>query len=88
MSQKEGIDVYTKDELKRVETVITCIAKQHGLPEESIRDEIQKAISASRNNCDPSIQNQWSDSEFSMRDPTPEEFILWLSDKTKLALWS
>ena len=81
ISQKEGITVYTVEELTRARRAITLLAKRNNVPEEQVRSDLREAINNSFRSTDPNVQAQWAVCEFAGSEPTPEEFIIWISEK-------
>ena len=73
--------MYTNEELSQARRAITILAKRNGVPEEQIRTDLREAISSSCHSTDPHVQAQWTMCEFSDSEPTPEEFITWISKK-------
>ena len=80
-SQKEGISMYTKEELARAKKAIAIMAERNTVSEEQIRAEIQATINVSMNSADPRVQTQWAECEKEGSEPTPEEVITWLAKK-------
>lgn len=75
--------MYTEKELKAAAGIITQIAREHHMPEEQVRSDMQEAMNAARANPDPAAQAQWASFHYAGAAPTPEEFILWLAEKAK-----
>lgn len=63
-----------------IDDIIKKIAKQEGISEQEVVDEMQKAIDAGYNNQDPTVQASWVSMPFKGK-PTPEELILYLAGK-------
>ena len=78
--------MYTKMELTKAERAITEIAKENGVTEEHVREAMTEAIEAARSDPSPSVQAQWRDFEFAGPEPTPEEFIAWMTRKINRAM--
>ncbi len=62
--------------------IIRQIAKQEGVSEQEVLDEMQKAIDAGYNNPDPAVQAYWASTPFSGQ-PSPQELIAFLAGKLK-----
>ena len=71
----------TDDEMARAKRAITILAVRNDAPEEQIRADLQEAINISFHSTDPHVQAQWTMCEFADSEPTPEEFITWISKK-------
>jgi hypothetical protein len=69
------------EELDSAKRAIAIMALRQGIPEEQIRAEIQEAIHESFISTDPKVKEQLSECEFTGSEPTPEEFISWISRK-------
>ncbi len=64
--------------METTKNIIREIAAQEGISEEECRKEMEKVIFEARNNPDPKAQKKF-DELFDGRLPTPEEFILKVS---------
>lgn len=78
--------MFTKEKLDRAAMAISVMAERHGVPESTIRAEMMEAINAGRNDPDPRVQAQWAGFTFAGQEPTPEEFIMWMSQRVKAYL--
>ena len=65
-----------------INRIIRRIAKQEGVSEQTVLDEMQKAIDAGYNNPDPSVQAYWASMPFDGK-PSPQELILYLANKVQ-----
>ena len=65
-----------------IHAIIRDIAKQQGVSEREVIDEMQKAIDAGYGSSDPAVQAQWVSMPFKGK-PTPQELILYLADKLR-----
>ncbi len=65
-----------------IHAIIRDIAKQQGVSEREVIDEMQKAIDAGYGSSDPAVQAQWASMPFKGK-PTPQELILYLADKLR-----
>jgi len=63
------------------EKAIRIIAKKEGITATEVRNEIQLAMRAWLCSRDPRIQARWSKIPCKGKEPTPEEFIAYLSAK-------
>lgn len=63
-----------------VNDIICKIAKQEGISEQEVIDEMQKAIDEGYSNPDPAIQAYWASMPFKGK-PTPQELIVYLAGK-------
>ncbi len=63
-----------------INDIIRHIAKQEGVSEQEVLDEMQKAIDAGYSNPDPSVQAYWASMPFKGK-PTPQELIVYLAGK-------
>ena len=75
--------MYTEEELKGAAKIIKQIAREHHVPEEQVRSDMEEAMNAGRSNPDPAVQTRWATFHFSGKEPTVEEFILWAAALTK-----
>ena len=58
--------------------VIRGIAKEEGVSEQQVLDEMQKAIDAGYDSKDPAVRKYWAAMPFQGK-PTPEEFIAYMA---------
>ena len=65
-----------------VNDIIRHIARQQGISERGVIDEMQKAIDAGYGSLDPAVRAQWASMPFKGK-PTPQELIPFLADKLK-----
>lgn len=63
-----------------VNDIIRNIAKQEGVSEQEVIDEMQIAIDAAYNSTDPTAQAEWAAMPF-VGKPTPQEFILYMTGR-------
>lgn len=75
--------MYAEEELKGAAKTIKQIAREHHVPEEQVRSDMEEAMNAGRSNPDPAVQTRWATFHFSGKEPTVEEFILWAAALTK-----
>ena len=78
--------MYKKEELNQAKRAITIVAKRNDIPEEQIRSDLQEAIRISFSSTDPHVQAQLAACGFVGSEPTPEEFITWVSKKVNARL--
>ena len=69
--------MFSEIELFRAKKAIRDLAKQNGVSEDKIREEMVAAIDAGFTNTDSSVKAVWKSSPFTENRPSPEEFILW-----------
>ena len=69
--------MFSEIELFHAKKAIRALAKQNGVREDKIREEMAAAIDAGFTNPDPSVKAFWETSPFIGSRPSPEEFILW-----------
>jgi len=62
--------------------IIRHIAKQEGISEQEVLDEMQKAIDAGYNDPDPAVRAYWASLPFKGK-PTPQELIVYLAGKVQ-----
>lgn len=67
---------------QNMDSIIKRIAKQEGVSEQTVLDEMQKAIDAGYNNPDPEVQAHWAAMPFKSK-PTPQELIFYLAAQWK-----
>lgn len=48
--------MYTEEELKGAAKTIKQIAREHHVPEEQVRSDMEEAMNAGRSNPDPAVQ--------------------------------
>ena len=65
---------------ERVAIILQQIAREQHVTEEEVRTEIKNAMDAGANNPDPAVQAHWSTFQYAGKEPTVEEFILWVSE--------
>ena len=65
-----------------INNIIRHIAKQEGVSEQEVLDEMQKAIDAGYSNPDPAVQAYWASMPFKGK-PTPQELIVCLAGKVQ-----
>lgn len=65
-----------------INDIIRHIAKQEGVSEQEVLDEMQKAIDAGYSNPDPAVQAYWASMPFKCK-PTPQELIVYLAGKVQ-----
>ena len=75
--------MYAKKELKRSADIIKRIARENNVPEERVRADMKEAMNAGRNNPNPAVQARWAGFDFAGKEPTVEEFILWVASQLK-----
>ena len=62
---------------QNINKVIRDIAKQEGVSEQEVIDEMQRAIDAGYSDPDPEVRAQWAAMPFRSK-PTPQELIPYL----------
>ena len=67
----------TDEKLEHAKRIITEVARQHGVPEAKVREEILSAMRIGMANPDPDVRKQWSAIPWRGPEPTVEEFIAW-----------
>ena len=72
--------MYTEAELKAAADIIRQLAREHHVPEEQVRAEVEEAMQAGRDDPDPAVQARWAAFHYAGERPTVEEFILWTAD--------
>ncbi len=75
--------MYTENELKAARNIIKQIAREHQVSEEQVRSDMTEAMNAGRSDPDPAVQARWAAFRYSGKEPTVEEFILWMADMVK-----
>lgn len=65
-----------------IDGIIRQIARQQGVSEREVIDEMQKAIDIGYGSPDPAVRAQWASMPFPVK-PTPQELILYLANKLK-----
>jgi len=78
-----GNAVYTKQELKSAEKIIREMARANHVPEAQVRADIQEAMQYGRSSPDPAVQARWAKFHYWGAEPTVEEFILWMTSRTR-----
>jgi hypothetical protein len=68
---------------RKYSKIIKKIAKQKGIPEEIVYNEMQKAIEAGFNSPEPAVQEYWRSIVPDGKIPAPEKVIEILSSKIK-----
>ena len=74
--------MYTTRELKLAAGVIRQIACDNHVTEDEVRREMKEAMDAGRNNPDPAVQAKWAEFDYAGDEPTLEEFVLWMTERT------
>ena len=72
-----------KVNVAKAERALKQLAKKEGVSVETVRHEIEIAISAARKSTDPKAQNFWKSVPRKGEYPTPEEVIVHLAAMTK-----
>lgn len=62
-------------------TIIEKVAKEFGTTPDEVRKEMTIAIQAGMSNPDPKVQASWKRMFPDGKEPTPEQFIVALSDE-------
>lgn len=75
--------MYTQKELEAASDIIRQIAREHHVPEEQVRSDMEEAMNAGRSNPDPSVQARWASFHYAGEEPTVEEFILWTASMAR-----
>ena len=78
--------MYAEEELTRARRAIVILAMRDNVPEEQIRSDLQEAISVLFRSTNPNLQAKRATCEFSGSEPTPEEFITWISKNVRSRL--
>ena len=63
---------------RRASKAISQVAKSHHVSEDTVRKEIQEAISEALRNPDPAVQALWKQIPCAGKIPEPEELIDWI----------
>jgi hypothetical protein len=66
---------------KDVSRILEVVAKEQGVSLDEIRGEIELALRQAQENSDMEMQAQWAKIPRAGEKPTPEEVILYLSEK-------
>ena len=69
--------MYTEKDLRAAADIIRRIAREHQVPEEQVRADMEEAMNAGRNSLDPAVRARWATFRYAGAEPTVEEFILW-----------
>jgi len=75
--------MYTKRELRKAADIVREIARKNGVPECQVREDIREAMQYGRASHDPVVQARWATFHYSGKEPTVEEFILWMVSMTR-----
>ena len=67
--------------LGRARKAIKRLAKEHGVPEEEVRREIEEAMLAGMADPDPEIQAQWAAIRWRNGKPTVDEFVAYITEQ-------
>lgn len=67
--------------IEEAQKSIKEIAKKEKISEEEVRNEMLLAIREGMNSTDPTVQKQWRDFKFKGKEPTPEEFIMYMASR-------
>jgi len=67
---------------RNIDEIIRRIARQQGVSEREVIDEMRKTIDIGYGSPDPAVRAQWASMPFPGK-PTPQELILYLADKLK-----
>lgn len=78
--------MYTKKEISVASKIIKQIAREHQVPEEQVRLDMEESMNAGRRSLDPVVQARWATFRFSGEKPTVEEFILWAASMAQIRL--
>jgi len=71
-----------------MKSVIEIIAKENGVSENAVREEISEAIALAKKSEDPSAREFWSRAVPEDGDPAPDELVAMLADITALIISS
>ena len=63
---------------RRADKAISQVAKSHHVSEDTVRKEMQGAISEAMRSPDPAVQALWKQIPCSGESPEPEELMDWI----------
>ena len=63
---------------RRASKAISQVAKNHHVSEDTVREDMKKAISEALNSPDPAVQALWKQIPCTGKTPEPEELIEWI----------
>ena len=63
---------------RRADKAISQVAKSHHVSEDTVRKEMQEAISEAMRSPDPAVQALWKQIPCAGETPEPEELIDWI----------
>ena len=69
----------TEEELGYARTHLAEVARRNGVSLDEVRSSITETIRTEMMNPDPAIRREWAESPFGGREPTPEEFVAWMT---------
>lgn len=77
-----NVIIEVKEYMMSVNDIIQLTARKNGVSEEQVRRDMQESICEAINNCagDPEAQAIWAGIPCKGVIPSPEEFILYISD--------
>lgn len=78
--------MYSSRELEEAKAIIKKLARQSGVSEEEMREEIKLAMEIGRSNPDPEVKAKWAEFDYAGSEPSIEEFVLWVSELTNKSL--
>ena len=69
----------TKQEVEFARTHLAEVARNNGVSLDEVRRDITEMIRTEMMNPDPEIRREWADAPFRGKEPTPEEFVAWMT---------
>ena len=63
---------------RRASKAISQVAKSHHVSEDTVREDMKKAISEALSSPDPAVQTLWKQIPCAGETPEPEELIDWI----------
>ena len=63
---------------RQARKAISQVAKSHHVSEDTVREDMKKAISEAMRSPDPEVQNLWKQIPCAGKTPEPEDVIDWI----------
>lgn len=76
----------TAQERQRAQQAIEQIARQRGVAEAEVRREMTEMITQAMADPNPAVRLMWETCPCAGRVPTPEEMLIWVSERAADAL--
>ncbi len=76
----------TRECMEKAQKAIETVAQKEGQTVEQIRADMAEAIMVGWNNPEPEVRAIWDTVPHIGERPTPEELIIWLVQRTVMAL--